>query len=221
MKKYEGIPKPKNIPSLSINAEGLRKHSLLCMFAPEPSMPPNDGKLRAWLLHTVLSAARHYSKARELVQLQNSPRQHYGGGTVFFTLDVNEQLEDCIAATFRICRALKRMKTTDTAVEFCTKNEEAISQLEKVRNQFEHMHQQIVSKETGNGPISITYGDEGRTIRFRSLRLETAQLHRLIEGAFHVVSTYFPAFDPNSAPEPSGPMVLQMSPEVTQLPVKE
>lgn len=220
MKKLASIPIPEHIPPLSINTGGLNRHSLACMFFPEPALSAEDLKLRSWLLHTVRSAARHYSKALELVQKQNSHDQLQSGGLAFFVLDVKEQLEGCISATFRICRALKRIKTSESATEFCNTNDEAIKQLEKIRNQFEHMHQQITSNETGNGPISINYNNEGKVIKFRKLKMETKQLHSLIEGAFHVVSTYFPTFNPNSTPESDTPVMLTMSLDVTIVPKK-
>jgi len=211
MNSSDGMPKAKNIPELHINVEGLKRHFFMSVFVPEPSLSVKDRKLRGWLLHTITSAARHYSKASELVQLQDKADQHEDGGAIFYVLDVFEQLEDCIMATHRICAALKRMNSFEPAKEFTSKYYESITQLTSIRNQFEHMHSQIVASETGAGPISITFGDEGRTIIFRKLKMETTGLHELIECAFRTIAKLYPVFDANSAPEAGGPIKLTMT----------
>lgn len=58
-----------NIPEIDYNIEGLRRHSLLCTFLNNEGLTEVEWKLRNWLLHTVYSATRHYTKARELVIL--------------------------------------------------------------------------------------------------------------------------------------------------------
>ena len=209
MKKVESMAKLENIPALTVNAVGLRKHFLLTTLAREAPMPPEGRRLRAWLIHTVMSAARHYSKARELVEKENGPQRHFGSGTVLFALDVFEQLEGSVTATFRACMALYGLKSHHAAARhFHDRFEPHLVQLRTLRNQFEHMHTQITAKQAGKGPISILFGDEGKTIRFRKLTMETATLHALIEGAFHATASFYPSFDAHSAPEPDGPLMM-------------
>lgn len=215
MSTAKGLPVAANIPELRVNIEGLKAHSALCVFGFESQPITNEErKLRGWLLHTIASAARHYSKMRELVYLQNHA-SYQDGGTVFYILDVAEQLEDSVMATHRFCSALRRMKSSKTAEEFTIKKQNAISGLASVRNQFEHMHTQIVSGETGGGPVSIQLDDEGKTVRFRKLKFETRKLHDLIEGAFYVIAKSYPDFNANSAPEPQGPLKLTMTASFT------
>jgi hypothetical protein len=215
MSSEEKMPQEKNIPELQGNMEGLKKHSFGCIFIPEPSPLGDDRKLRSWLLHTVASASRHYSKARELVQLQNNNGLSRDGGAVFYILDVAEEIEDCVTATYRACMAIKRISGYQQANEFSSKFEDSIKELGSLRNQFEHMHQQIIANETGNGPISVVFADEGRFIRFRKLRMETAKLHALIDGAFRVVASLHPTFDANSRKEAGGPIKLTMTASIS------
>lgn len=214
MKSSDGIPTAINIPGLHVNVEGLRRYSYMDVFAPEPRSVEHK-KLGAWLIHTVTSAARHYSKARELVQLQDNADQQRDGGAIFYILDVSEQLEDCIVATYRVCAGLVRMRSFDPANEFTCRCRESIAQLRLIRNQFEHMRSQIVPNETGPGPICIEFGDEGKTITFRRETLKTARLHELIERAFRAIAELYPVFDVNSAPEACGPTKLTMTATIT------
>lgn len=63
------------------------------------------------------------------------------------------------------------------------------------------MHKQIVSSETGGGPIYIVYGDAGKTVKFRKLKMKTTSLHELIEHAFQTIVKLYPTFEASSAPE--------------------
>lgn len=208
MKAIDGEPKTKNIPELGINIEGLKRHSFMCIFLPESSLSTEEIKLRAWLLHTITSAARHYSKARELVQLQNTANRPKDGGTIFYILDVSEQIEDCIMTTHRVCAALKRMNYSNPINGFSENFDESITQLTGVRNQFEHMHNQIVGGQTGKGPISIVFGSEGRVLKIRKKKMETVKLHHLIESSFQAIAKLYPSFNANSTPETGGQIKL-------------
>lgn len=200
-----------NIPELRINIEGLKRHSAVCIFGFEiQPLDDREKKLRAWLLHTLVSAARHYSKMRELVQLQNNA-SHKDGGTVFYVFDIAEQLEDSVMAAHRFCAAFRMMKSFSAATRFISANQDSIVSLTAIRNQFEHMHTQIASGESGRGPISINLSDAGKTICFRKLRLETSKFYDLIEAAFYVVAEFYPEFDTNSAPEAQGPLKLTVT----------
>jgi len=103
------LPKVENIPELAINMEGLKRHSLLMIFVSEPSLSIADRKLRTWLLHTVATAARHYTKARLLVQTQNVADQSSGNDAIFHTLDVYEEIEGAVMAAHRACMAISRL----------------------------------------------------------------------------------------------------------------
>lgn len=208
------IPKAKNIPELRINIEGLKRHSLLLFFSPEPSLSAEDRKLRAWLLHTLTSAARHYTRARDIVEKQDNADQTLGDGAVLHVLDTIEHIEDCVSATFRVCAALKRMQLLSSENDVTKAFNESFSALSKIRNQFEHMHSQIVANETGTGPISIAFGDEGRTIDFRKLTMETERLHGLIEYSFGEIGKLYPEFDIHSHSEAQRPLKLTMTASV-------
>jgi len=216
MKSVEKMATAKNIPDLHGNIEGLMRHSLAFVFISEPSLSDDDRKLRSWLLHTVACASRHYTKARELVQLQDNADQLRDGGAVFHILDVSEQVEDCVMATYRACMAIRRLSShQNEAQEFSRNYEESIAKLRSIRNQFDHMHSQITAGETGGGPISIVFGDEGRLIRFRKLNMDIANLHALIDGAYKVVAGMFTTFNMNSPKEPGGPIKLAITASIT------
>lgn len=210
------LPNADNIPELYFNFEGLNRHSFLAILLPEAQNSDDERKLRSWLLHTLVSSARHYNKARELVFLQNTASHNNDGGTVFHVLDLSEHMEDCISATYRACMAVRRMsKNNDGLQAFVDKHLLAIEKLSKIRNQFEHMHSQIVSGEVGSGPISITYSDGGTVIQFRKQKLKTALLYELIRGLYFSIASLYPRFDPSSKPEKGGPMKLTVSAEMT------
>ncbi|MGF6694104.1 hypothetical protein M2318_004188 [Metapseudomonas resinovorans] len=215
MKSAPKMPTAKNIPDLLGNIEGLKRYSFLCVLLPEPSLSQDDRRLRAWLLHTVASASRHYTRARELVELQDNSDQERDGGVVFHILDVSEQIEDCITATFRACMAIKRIHTLPEAQDFSTNYQKPFEDLRAIRNQFDHMHTQITSGEIGNGPISMAFSNEGRSIQFRKLSMETTNLRMLIDGAYKVVASMYPNFNPSSPKEAGGPIKISMSATIT------
>lgn len=215
MKSVEKMPTAKNIPDLTGNIEGLRRHSFMSVFIPEPSLSQDDRRIRAWLLHTVASASRHYARARELVELQDNADQLRDGGAIFHILDVSEQIEDCITSTYRACMAIRRLDSCREAQIFSCDYKNSIEELRSIRNQFDHMHSQVTSSETGGGPISIVFGDEGGSIRFRKLSMSTPSLHALIDGAYRVVASLYPSFDVNSTKETGGPLRLTISASVT------
>lgn len=193
-----------------MNIEGLKRHSFMLVFVPEPELSSEERKLRTWLLHTLGAAARQYTKARELVLLQEQADQAKDGGAIFYVLDVSEQLEGCVTALHRVFTALRRMIWSGTQRQIDELNG-TFEKLNSLRNQFEHMHSQIVATETGKGPICITFASEGTSIRFRDKRMETSELRALLQGAFLQLSNLYPGFDSNSAPEPRGPMKLTIA----------
>lgn len=215
MRKVEAMPKVENIPDLHGNIEGLKRHSFACVFLPEPNLSQDERKLRSWLLHTVTSAARHYLKARHLVHRQENADQSRDGGAVFHILDVSEEIEDCVMATYRMCMAIRRLSSCQDAVEFSKSHEKSMQDLREIRNQFDHMHAQITAAEAGSGPISIVFGDEGRAIRFRRLSMHTVDLGELIDGAYKVVASLYPAFNASSPKEPGGPVKLTMTASIS------
>lgn len=214
------LPQVENVPELNFNYEGLKKHSLLGIFYKDADLTVDERKLRAWLLHTLVSSARRYAKARELVVAQHNADQERDGGAILYLFDVSEHLESCISSAYRVSMAIRRLSNTqanETITEFQTSNAGAIEKLAKIRNQFEHMHSQIVSGETGKGPIMITFNDEGKNIQFRNLLIETAALYEVIKGLYEIVGGMYPDFNVNSAPVPGGPTKLVMTLDVTEL----
>jgi hypothetical protein len=206
-----GLPRASNIPVITANVQSLKAHSLLCIFAQEPSVTVEQRRLRTWLLHTIASAANHYLAARDLVSRQDNADQQRDGGAILYVLDVPEQLDGCITALFRACMAIRRMQPFEAAETFVREHEGAIGTLSSIRNQFDHMHSQIVANKTGSGPILMVFDDEGSSIQFRSLRIQTAQLAELIQGAFAVVASLFPGFNTQSPSRVSGPTKLTIS----------
>ncbi len=215
MKSAKKKTTSKNIPDLFGNIEGLKRHSFMCVFVPEPSLSPADRRIRAWLLHTIASASRHYTRARELVELQDSADQSRDGGAIFHILDVSEQIEDCVTATYRACMAIKRLDSCEEARKFSSDYKKSIEELRSIRNQFDHMHSQVAAAETGSGPISIVFGDEGKAIKFRRLNMATRDLRALIDGVYRVVASLYPAFNVNSKKEAGGPIRLAMTASIT------
>lgn len=215
MKLAEKMPAAKNIPNLSGNIEGLKRHSFVCVFVPEPSLSQDERRIRAWLLHTIASASRHYTRARELVELQDNADQSRDGGAIFHILDVSEQIEDCVTATYRACMAIRRLDSCQEARKFSGDYKKSIEELRSIRNQFDHMHSQVTACETGGGPISIVLGDEGKSIKFRRLSMDTLSLHALIDGAYRVVASFYPGFNVNSKKEAGGPIRLTMTASIT------
>jgi len=211
MQSVEKMPTVNNVPELHGNIEGLKRHSFGCLLVPEPLLSDNDRKLRAWLLHTVASASRHYSKARELVLRQEAADYSKDGGSIFHILDVSEQLEDCVMATYRVCMAIRKLNSYPKAEEFSSSFQNSIELLRSIRNQFDHMHTQITSGETGGGPLSIIFGNEGKSIKFRKLSMDTVLLHELIDEAYRMVASLYPSFNVNSAKESGGAIRLTLT----------
>lgn len=201
------LPASSNIPDLEGNIEGLRRHSFACLFVEEPGTTQGDRKLRSWLVHTVASASRHYLKARELVKRQESGDKSKDGGVIFHVLEVSEELEDCVMAAYRACMAIRRMRCC-AASDFSLKFEKAIGELRAIRNQFDHMHSQITAFQTGDGPIAIVFGGEGRVVSFRRSRMDTQALRHLFDGAYEVVASIYPAFNASSKRELGGPIAM-------------
>jgi len=201
-----------NIPEIDFNIGGLRKHALLCVFIKENELNVLDRKVRNWLLHTVCSASRHYTKVRDLIVSHNNASQKQDDGVVLHLLDVSEHLEDCVTAIFRSCMAVQRMSYKNSTCEiFSESHKYKIEKISRMRNQFEHMHSQIISGEVGNGPVSITLSDEGEFIRFRSLKIEALFLYELLKGLYHVVASMFDNFDVSSEIEAIGALKLSIT----------
>lgn len=131
--------KSTNIPQLSINIEGLKLYSILLVFAPGPALSSEDYRLRAWLLHTLGTAAKQYTRARDLVLLHEQADQAKDGGVILYVLDVSEQLEGCVMALHRVLAALKRMYRSETSQPIDDQSDK-FAKLRSIRNQFEHMH---------------------------------------------------------------------------------
>lgn len=187
------------------------------LLVSESMLSDQERKLRGWLLHTLVCAARYYTRARELVALQDSPSKDKSSGTIFYTLDIAEQIENCISATFRAYMAIDRLSKTNVELSMHIENSrQSFDKLSRIRNQFEHMHSQIVSGEIGDGPMSICFYDSGRIIKFRNLSIDTLALQDLIKTIYLIVAEMYPAFDASSIPESGGPIKISVSFQVVQ-----
>ncbi|NIC07152.1 hypothetical protein [Billgrantia bachuensis] len=192
------LPIATNIPEIDFNIGGLRSHAILNIFVQELGLSAEEMKFRGWLLHTVFSAARHYSSARQLVVQQNNSDQQRDGGLVLHLLDVSENLEGCVTGVYRSCMAVRRMHSkSEPCRVFVESYSGKVDSLARLRNQFEHMHGQIVSGETGDGPISIILSGQGRSLSFRRLKLDITSLYDLIHGLYQVVASMYPSFSSN------------------------
>lgn len=212
------LPIAKNIPEIDFNIGGLRSHAILSVLVAEPGLSEADRKIRGWLLHTVFSAARHYSRARELVVQQNDADQQRDGGLVLHLLDVSENIEDCVTGVYRSCLAVRRLgDKNETCGRFVEEYRQEVDGLAKLRNQFEHMHGQIVSGETGSGPISMSLSDQGKSIAFRKIKFDIVSLYKLMNGLYQVVANMYPSFpiDSTVSNRAWGPKKLTMSASAT------
>lgn len=215
MSKAIDLASVEKIPELTINVEGLRRHSFMTHLVSEPSLSAEDRRLRTWLLHTVMTAATHYAKARQLVKAQNSADQVIDGGAIFHILDVNKEIEGAVMAAHRVCTAICHLGTAGKENNFAETYAPALKNLRELRNQFEHTHQQITSNQTGRGPISMVFSCKGQKIKFRNLALEISELHALIDGAYKFVAKMYPSFNANATPELPGPIKLTMRASAT------
>lgn len=206
------IPERCGMPPLTCNTEGLRKHSFLLVFIKEDHINDVQRRWRAWLLHCLVAAARHYDKARQTILMQLDAKKSLSNASVFHIMDFAEHMEDCMASVFRACMCARKVASSaDSFDAFCQNHKEAIDQLQKLRNQHEHMHTQIVSGEVGKGPIFLCLADEGDAMQFRDIRMPLASLHALIEGLYKSLVPLFPKFDGRSPPEPKGVLSLSIS----------
>jgi len=203
------------MPPLSCNTEGLRGHSHLQMFLPEPHLDDVQRRWRAWLLHALVSAARHYNQARDTILMQLDARTLHPNSSVFYILDFSEYMENCISSVYRACMCAKSLVGAQEGfTQFYKACEGYIDQLRKLRNQHEHMYTQIVSGEVGSGPILLSLDDGGATMRFRDVKMPLNSLHTLIEGLYQALVTMFPNWDSTSAPEQKGVLQLSMRVEI-------
>lgn len=213
------LPIAENIPEINFNIGELKRHSFLSVFIDEPEKSVEERKLRTWLIHTVFSACRHYSNVRDLVIKQNNADQQRDYGLVLHLLDVSEHIEDCIAGTYRSCMAVRRLSDQNKyCKEFISENSDAIQSLEKLRNQFEHMHCQIVAGQSGNGPISIVLANEGKSIHFRNKKVSVSSLFILLQGLFKILITMYPKYEPSNTVQANGPTKLTITFNATTIP---
>ena len=209
------IPRLENIPELNVNYEGLKRHSHLSLFVQDPNLTPQARKLRGWFVHTVVSSVRHYNDARTLVLKQETADQIKDGGVIFYIFDVYQHLESCIGYAYRAVYSIHKIDQGNTLfTSFKKEHKDAVERLSKIRNQFEHMHTQIVSGQSGKGPIYITYGHEGKEIHFRSLRISTSEMHKVLKSLYLAACSFFPVFDPESTAELGGDPRLSIRMEV-------
>lgn len=188
-------------PPLTKNIEGLRQHSHLLVFVPEDKSP-GVLKWRAWLLHMLVKAARHYSAARQLVLLQTNPRLP-NGGAIFPVWDLAFEVEDCLTSLHKALQCVQRLESQNEAFAAAA----AVLAEEKgaicaMRNVQEHLFTRLPSGQTGPGPVLIQLDKSGDEIRLGRDRLSVAALHQVIEHLFDLVATQFSQFDPSAPPQP-------------------
>lgn len=213
------IPSICGMPPLLANVEGLRHHAFLCMFLTE-DISAEKYKWRAWLVHMLVKAARHYDDARDMIEGQiRSTAADGSQGAPLPILDFSFAMEDCITSISKACQCLGALNAkVDASVGnrvLALVDERAI--LQKVRNQQEHMFSQISSGETGKGPIFLAPSKDGEHVLFRSLAMPFADVHRLIEAVYLDISMLAPNFDPASARVAPGVMTLKATATIEQV----
>jgi hypothetical protein len=206
---------------LALNFEGLKRHSQVLMFIKE-DLNDNARRSRAWLLHAVHKASRHYMAARQLVLAQMHASRTPDGGVLFPMWDFCLEIEDCVATAAKAVKCADKLARGKSgrmpgALELTPEGDSIV----KLRNKLEHLHEEVGGGQLGSGPIVIML--DGEHLRLRDKRVPVENLTKLLEDLFVVVAALFPHFDLASPTEPPGitKMVMTMSMEVQEVPAPE
>ncbi|MYN40326.1 hypothetical protein GTP55_13165 [Duganella sp. FT109W] len=210
------------MPELNVNIEGLRSQSqLLGIFVVEQDVSPEKRKWRTWLVHCLVKAGRHYSEARTLIQQQlveaQRPATELAQGRQLHIFDFALAMEDCITALEKavVClHALSRSEPIQARVLALPQR----PRLNEFRRQQEHMHQQLASGQTGDGPIIVGVTADGSGMALRALKMSFKDLHEIITTLYLDLCVFFPHHEVNSPRKPQGVARLTMSASLTITP---
>ncbi|HSX83761.1 MAG TPA: hypothetical protein VLE50_00080 [Cellvibrio sp.] len=214
------LPTHCGMPPLLQNIEGLRLHAILLnTLIPEPEIPDTQRKWRSWLVHCLVKAARHYDQARELIiaQLKEEElaKSEVGRERPLHIINFPFEIEDCITSLAKLVLCINALENNGDIqhTNISGLKREAIS-LNEFRNQQEHMHGQIASGQTGNGPIFACLTDDSDGFRFRKLEMPFSVVYQLIDAAYRDISRLFPRFNQESVPTRKGAPRFSLSAEV-------
>lgn len=205
---------------LTRNFEGLKRHSQLHMFVEE-ELGEEARRTRAWLVHVVHKASRHYTAAREMVLAQAMGSRAPDGGLLLPIWDFCLEIEDCIATASKAVQCAHLLANAKVGAKpgALARTSEGQS-IVKLRNKLEHLYSELGNYQSGSGPIVITLDAEGEHLCLRDIKVPTLYLTSLLDELFQVVAAMFPRFDATSLPEHAGVTKLSMTMEVEVLPAQ-
>lgn len=197
------IPEECKLPPITRNVEGLRNHMQLLIFVPE-NLDALALKRRAWLVHLIVKASRHYNAARTLV-IDQICHARTPSGVRFPIWDIGLEMEDCItslAKAVTLLRGLSTLSPTLVAAQGqLLEEKEAVKQM---RNKQEHLFTSLANGQIDDGPVIVMLDQSGENIVLGKQKLAAAALHAIIDHVFDVVATMCPQFDPSSSPQAGG-----------------
>lgn len=204
------IPKECKLSPINKNVEGLRSHLQLLMFIPE-DIDALARQRRAWLVHLIVKASRHYNAARVLVidQIHNASTST---GVRFPIWDFGLEMEDCITSLAKALTLLNSLSALSPTLR--------VAQLEfldekkavwKMRNKQEHLFTHLASGQIEEGAVIVMVDESGDNIVLGKQRLAITSLHAIISHVFDVVATMCPQFDTSSTPQAAGITHLSMT----------
>lgn len=209
------IPKHCKMAEITKDIEGLRGHLVLLSLVPEPQLTQAQRRWRGWFVHTLLSAARHYSDARFVILQQIASKQTPEGGAPLPILDFGEYIDDCVSSLNRLCMCAKRLKAEVPSFDdFLRKHKNAAENLRIIRNEQEHLYNKIGGADDSGPIVYVVAGDENG-IELRNMQLAFSDIYELIEAAFVAIVPLFPNFDPSSKPNQRGVPSISGSMSVT------
>lgn len=203
------------MPALTRDFEGLRVFGVFSGMFGAPNISDAERKWRSWLMHCLLKTSRHYNEARKLVLDQISERERpveeLMQGRQLPMLDFALEMEDCITS----------LDKAFVCIDSLVKNggwsglennaiAEAKDLLRKFRNKQEHMHLDIASGQTGNGPILVSL-EKDDFIKLRNLSMPLSMVHELIDSLFLMLSSLYPQFTQATNPAAHGTMKITMT----------
>lgn len=218
------LPKQCGLRSPVNNIEGLLSAAVMDSMFGLSKAPEEERKRNIWLVRCLTKAHRHYDAARNLVLDQLNPqrlanRRLPAGAAALPILDFHFEMEDCITSLYKVVELLKRLSKAELGQQrLFSAPQKALETLASIRNLQEHMHTQVMSGQTGPGPVLVTLDEEGTTLQLRRVRLPIAMLDELLDAAYQAAARLYPSFDANSPPTSGGPMVLSMTTTIEIVP---
>lgn len=206
------------------NIEGLLSAAAMDGMFGLSKSTEEERKRSIWLVRCLTKAHRHYDAARNLVLDQLHPqrlanRQLPAGAAALPILDFHFEMEDCITSLYKVVELLKKLSKAEPGQQrLFSAPQKALETLASMRNLQEHMHSQVMSGQTGPGPVLVTLDEDGTTLQLRRVRMPVAMLDELLDAAYQSAARLYPGFDASSPPTSGGPMVLLMTATIEIVP---